>query len=105
MVVIGQAVEHRDAGILRQRFYSGLTCSSVLDGIVHTSKDAGCVFERLFVTQLRAGRIEVGDVGPLVVTSHFERAAGARGGLLEDQTDFLAFEMSLLGAGILGALE
>jgi hypothetical protein len=57
------------------------------------------------VADLRAGRVEVGDVRALVVAGDLERAARARRRLLEDQADFLVDEVFLLGAGVLGALE
>ncbi len=49
--------------------------------------------------------VDVGDVRALVVGGHLERAAGARGGLLEDQRDVLAREAVPADAGVLGPLE
>jgi hypothetical protein len=57
------------------------------------------------VADLRACRIEIGDVCALVVAGDLERAARASGRLLEDQADLLAVEVLLLRAGILGAFE
>jgi hypothetical protein len=39
------------------------------------------------------------------VGGHFESAAGAGGGLLENEGDVLAGEAPLLGAGVLGFFE
>jgi len=57
------------------------------------------------VADLRAGRIEVGDVRALVVAGDFECAPRARRRLLEDEADFLVGEVFLLGARVLRALE
>src|SRR6185312_1650242 len=43
--------------------------------------------------------------GPLVEAGYLERAAGAGGRLLEDETDLLPFQVLLLGPGVLGPLE
>ena len=51
---------------------------------------AGGVGHRLLVPHLRSRRVEVGDVGALVVGGDLERRAGAGRGLLEDQRDLLA---------------
>ena len=88
-----------------QLFDAFLALAAVLDGIVHPAEHARRVLERLLVPDLRPGGIEVGDVRALVVAGDLERAARARRRLLEDQADFLAVEMLLLGARVLGALE
>ena len=105
MVLGREAVEDRDAGPLRQLADTLLTGAAVFDGVVHPSEDPRRVLERFLVADLRAGRIEIGDVRPLVVAGDLERAARARGRLLEDQADFFVGEVLLLGAGVLGALQ
>jgi hypothetical protein len=50
-------------------------------------------------------RIEICDVGTLVVARDFEGAPRARRRLLEDQADFLAGEMLLLRTRVLRTLE
>ena len=57
------------------------------------------------MADLRAGRVEVGGEGALVVGGHLEGAARAGRGLLEDQRDVLAPQPGLLGAGVLGGLQ
>src|SRR5207245_1077913 len=48
---------------------------------------------------------QVGGGGSLVVRGDLEGAAGAGGGLLEDQGDVLAEQPGLLGTGVFGGLE
>ena len=105
MVFVGQAVVDRDAGIFRQRFNALLRGPAILDGVVHAPQHASRVLERFLVADLRAGWIEIGDIGALIVAGHLERAAGAGRSLLEDQADLLAVQMLLFGARILGALQ
>ncbi|MOA18998.1 hypothetical protein D3C78_1393500 [compost metagenome] len=105
MVFVGQAVEHRHAGVLGQVFDDFLLEAAILDGVVHAPEHAGGVLHAFLVADLRGARIDVGDAGALIVGGHLEGAAGAGGGLFEDQRDVLAPEVLLLGAGVLGALE
>ena len=49
--------------------------------------------------------IDVGDVGALVVGRHLERAAGAGGRLLEDESDVLARQAVPAAAGVLCPLQ
>src|SRR4030095_12954524 len=93
------------ASVLRQFFHAGLTGTAVLDGVVHPSQHTRRVAERFLVTDLRTRRIEICHVRALVVAGDLEGAARAGRRLLEDQADFLALEMLLLGARVLCALE
>ncbi len=101
----GQAVEHRHTGELGQFFDDFLLEATVFDGVVHPPEDAGGVFHAFFVADLRRHRVDVGDVGALVMGRDFEGAAGAGRGFFEDQRDVLALEVRALGAGVFGALE
>ena len=105
MVFVGQAVEHRNAGELREFLDDFLLEAAVLDGVVHPAENPRGVLHALLVADLRGVRVDVGDVGALVVGGHLEGAAGASGGFLEDQGNVLALQVLLLGAGVLGALE
>ena len=101
----GEAVEHRHAGELGQLFDDFLFEATVLNGVKHAAQDAGGVFHAFFVADLRRHRVDIGDVGALVVGCHFERAAGAGRGFFEDQRDVFAFQVRALSAGVFGAFE
>ena len=88
-----------------QDFHQLLAEAAVLDAVVHAAQHPGGVLHRLLVADLRAGRSQVGDVGALVVGGHLEGAAGAGGGLLEDQGDVLALQPLLLVAAVLGRFQ
>ena len=105
MELVGQAVPDRHAGILAQDFHQVLAEAAVLDAVVHAAQHAGGILHGFFVTDLRAGGSQVGDVRALVIGGDFEGAAGAGGGLFEDQGDVLAFQPLLLIAAVLGCLE
>src|SRR5476651_99777 len=101
----GQAVEHRHASELGQLFDDFLFKATVLDGVEHPAQHTGGVFHAFFVADLRRHRVDVGDVGTLVVGRDFEGATGAGRGFFEDQRDVLALQVWTLGAGVFGAFE
>ena len=105
MPLVGQAVPHRDAGLGGELLDALLPESAVLDAVEHAAQHAGGVGDGLLVAELRAGGVEIGDVGALVVGAHLEGAARARGGLLEEQRDVPPDEVLALGAGPLGGLQ
>ncbi|MNH40061.1 hypothetical protein D3C79_1013200 [compost metagenome] len=57
------------------------------------------------MADLRGVRVDVGDVGALVVGGYFKSATGAGRGFLENQRNVVAFEVLLLGAGVLGTFQ
>ena len=75
--LVGQAVVD---GHARRSSASSSTSSwrvaAELDGVVHPAEHAGGVGDRLLVAELRAGRVEVGDVRALVVGRDLERRRG-----------------------------
>ncbi len=103
--LVGQPVEHRHPGVLRERLDVLLGRPAVLDRVVHPAEHAGGVLHRLLVPDLRRRRVDVGDVGALVVRRDLEGAARPGRGLLEDQRDVLAAQTLLLHAGVLGPLQ
>ncbi len=105
VIFIGQAVEHRHAGELGQLFDDFLFEATVLNGVVHAPEHAGGVFHALFMADLRRVRVDVGDVGALVIGRHFEGATGAGRSFLEDQGDVVALQMLLLGASVFRAFQ
>lgn len=91
--------------MLRERFDGVLGETAELDGVEHAAQHFGGVRDGLLAAHVGAGRVEVGDVGALVVGGDFERAAGAGRALLEDEGDVLARQQRVLGVGCLGALQ
>ena len=105
MELVGQAVEHRHAGVVGERLDEVLVEAAVLDAVVQPAEHTRRVLDRLLVAHLRRLRVEIGHVRALVVRGHLERAARARRGLLEDQADLLLAEVLLLSPVLLGRLE
>ena len=101
----GKAVPDGNAGVFGQLLDGGLVKAAVLDAVEHAAEDASGVFHALLDANLATGGAEIGDVCTLVLGANLESAAGAGGGLLENQGDVLAFEVGLLGTGIFGAFQ
>ena len=91
MVFIGQSVPDRHAGILCQLFHDFLSESPVFDAVIDPSQDSGSVFDALFLTDLRAFRVQIGGSHAQIVGSHFKGAAGPGAGLFKDQRYVLSF--------------
>ena len=88
--LVGEAVVDGHAGVLGELLDVVLGVAAELDGVVHAPEHPGGVGDRLLVAELRAGRVEVGDVGALVVGGDLEGGPRPGRGLLEDQRDLLA---------------
>jgi hypothetical protein len=105
MPLVGEAVVDGHAGVGGERLDRALGGAAELDRVVEAAEHARGVGDRLLVADLRARRVEVGDVRALVVGGDLEGRARARRGLLEDQRDRLAAQARDLVPGELGGLE
>ena len=92
VVHVGEAVEDRHAAVLRQVLHHLLVEAPVLDAVEEPAQDLGGVLQGLLFAHLAAGRVQVGDVAPLLGGRHLEGAAGPGGGLLKEQHDVLALQ-------------
>ncbi len=102
---VGQAVVDGDTGAGREFGDDRLGGAAVLDGVEHPTEDAGGVGDGLLAADVGVAGAEVGGGGALVGGGDLEGAAGAGGGLLEDQREMLAGQPGLFGAGALGRLS
>ena len=91
----GQAVPHGHAGLSGKLLDVVLGKAAELDAVIHAAENAGGVLDGLLLAHLRRTRIEVGDAHAQVHAADLEGAAGARGGLLEQQDDVLALEVAV----------
>jgi hypothetical protein len=105
MPLVGEPVVDGHAGVGGELLDIAVRGAAELDPVVHPAQHARGVGDGLLVAHLRPARIQVRDVGALVVGRHLERRARARGGLLEDQGDLLAGEPRHLGTGVLDRLQ
>ena len=83
--LVGEAVEHRNPGVLRQLFHDGLAKAPVLDAVVHAAQHPGGVGNGLLHADLGAGGPQVGAAHAQVLGGHLKGAAGPGGGFLKDQ--------------------
>lgn len=87
--LVGQAIPHRHTGVVGQLFHDALAVAAVLDAVEHPAQHPGGVGDGLLFADLAARRVEVGDFHAQVVGGDLKAAAGAGGGLLEDEAMFL----------------
>ncbi len=90
--LIGQAVPYWHASVFRQCFDNLLTIAAILNTVIHATKHAGSVFNRLFVTNLAAAWAEISNASTLVICGNFERASGTGRVFFEDERDVFASE-------------
>ena len=100
MELVGEAVPHGNAGILRQLFHNALAKAAVLDAVKHSAQNPGGVLHTFLDANLAAGGAQVSHVGTLVVRGHLKRAARAGRSLFKNKGYILAFEGLLLAAGL-----
>ncbi|EGE57166.1 hypothetical protein RHECNPAF_470049 [Rhizobium etli CNPAF512] len=105
MIFVRQSVIDGHPGVFCQRLHAFLRRAAIFDRIIHAPQHPRRVLEGFLVANLRAGGIEIGHVGALVRAGDLEGASRSRRGLLEDQANFLAFQMLLFGAGVFGPLQ
>ena len=105
MELIGQAVPNGHAGVVSQGLDGVLCEAAVLDAIIHPAQNAGSVSNGFLLAHLGAAGIQVGHAAAEVHASHFKRAAGTGGGLLEQQNNVLAGQVAMGLTGALLALE
>ena len=101
---IGQAVPHGYVGEAGQLFHDVLAEAAVFDAVVHAGQHAGGIGHGFLLPYLRAAG-QVGGVAALVEERHFEDAARAGGGLLEDEGHVLAREELGFSTGAAGLFE
>ena len=102
--LVGQAVPHRHAGILRQELHGILAETAVFDTVVHAPQHARRVLDAFLFAHLRAGRVEEGHAHAQVAPRHLKGAARARGGLFKQQHDVAAHQVPVADAQVLFAL-
>jgi len=103
--LVGQAVPDRHSGVLGQLLDDVLAEPAILDAVIHAAQHPGSVLHGFLDADVGAGGAQVGGMGALVVSCHFEGTARPGGLLLEDQGNVLAHQAGLLIAGVFGGLE
>ena len=103
--LVRQSIPHRDAGELSQSLDVLLLLAAELDAVIEAAQHPSGVRHGLLVAHLGTGGVEVGDLCALVVGGHLEGAAGARRGLLKNESDVLTGQPLHLAAGLLVRLE
>ena len=98
MEFIGQAVPHRHAGVLGQRFDHFLAVAAILNAVIHAAQHARGIFNRLFMANLAAAGTKVSDASALIVSGNFERASGAGRVFFEDERDVFTGQVRRLRA-------
>ena len=105
MVVVGEAVPHRNARVLCERLAVGLLEAAEEDAVVDAAEDARGVLDGLLLAEVDIGTRQVLAIAALVAHGDERRVARARRALLEDQRDVLAMEQVPAHAGRAARLE
>ena len=103
--LVGQAVPDRHTGVVGEVFHDLLAVATVFDAVEHPAQHPGSVGDGLFLADLAARRVEVGDFHAQIVGCNFEAAAGAGGGLLKDEGDVLAAQSVVADTGLFLGLQ
>ena len=85
MILIRQPIPHRHSRIFRQFFHDFLAKATVLDSFEHTSQHSGRIRNTLFLSDLRAFRVQIGSPYSQIMSSHLKGTTSSRTGLLENQ--------------------
>ena len=105
MELVGQAVPHRHARVLRQRLHDLLAEAAVLDAVVHAAQHPRGVGDGFLLADLGAGGVEIGHAHAQIVGRDLEAAAGAGAGLFKDQRNVLAAQRVVGDVRLLLLLE
>src|SRR5665647_2501871 len=105
MPLVGQSVEHRNAGKLAESLHQLMTRPAVLDTVIHPAQHSRGVLHRLLVPDLAAARVKIGDMGSLVERGNLEGTARAGRRLLEDECEVLAAQVFPLDSSGLVRLQ
>ena len=98
MVRIRKPIPHGHAGMLRQLLHDLLVEAPVLDAVKEPAQYLGGVLHALLLSHLAASGVQIGDVCPLLGSSHLKGAAGPGRGLLKEQYDVFALQGGLADA-------
>ena len=83
VVFVGEAVDHRHAGIRREALDDVLAERADHDDVAHARHDLAGVLDGLAAAQLAVARVQVDRGAAQLVHARFERQARARGILFE----------------------
>ena len=90
MELVGQAVPHRNTGVMGQLLHDLLPIAPVLNAVKHAAQHAGGVGNALLLADLAAGGVQIGHLHPQIMGGHLKAAPGAGGGLFKNQRDVAA---------------
>ena len=86
--LIGQAVPHRNTGVVCQILHDLLAVATVLDAVKHPAQHPGGVGDGLLFADLAAGGVQIGHFHAQIVGGHLKATAGAGGGLFKDSEQY-----------------
>ena len=92
MELVGQAVPHRNTGVMGQLLHDLLPIAPVLNAVKHAAQHAGGVGNALLLADLAAGGVQIGHLHPQIMGGHLKAAPGAGGGLFKNQRDVAAVQ-------------
>ena len=91
MIFVCQTVPNRNSCIFCKIFYNFLTKSTVLNTIIHSSKNSCSICNALFLADLGASWIQIGASHSKIMGCHLEGTTCSGAGFLKDQGNIFAF--------------
>ena len=91
MILICQTVPNRNTCVFGKLFYDVLAKSTVLDTIIHSSKNSCSICNALFLADLGTCWIQIGASHSKVMSCNLEGAACSCAGFFKDQGNVFAF--------------
>ena len=92
MILVRQAVPHRNAAVSGQGLHMLLLKSTEFDTVEHPAQHPGRILNTLLMAQLDLISRKVSGIASLVRRAHGKRATGPGGRLLKDQRDILSLQ-------------
>ena len=93
MVLIGQTIPDRNSCMLCQLLHNLLTKAPVLNSVVNSSQHPRRIGNTLFLSNLRAGRLQICGSHSHIMGSHFKGASCSGTGFLKNQSHIFASVM------------
>ena len=100
MEFVGQAVPHRNAGVMGQFLHDLLAESAVLDAVKHTAENTGGIRGAFLLTHLGTGGSQVHRMHTQISRRYFKSAAGTGAVFLKQKSNALALAEAMRDAGL-----
>ena len=99
MIFVCQTVPYRNSCVFCKLFYDILAKTSVLDSLVHSSKNSCCISDALFLSDLGTCRIQICTAHSKVMSSYFKCTTCSGTCFFKNQGNVFAFVIFMKFSG------